>query len=406
VQGRLVFDGPGLRVIGIDPVFPGTVLKWQPHQDGASFVVVLPQAIPIGTTAQGFPFINVRFALLPGASIDNLVRLTPIDVLVSDFNGVQIDPCATNTYGQPPALRICPAAGCDFNHDGRSDVRDLGAAGRLPRPPLCMSVRHRLQRRWPDRHRRRALLRPRDPRRAAARQHGRRAGTRGRGAVGAPIAVDGGMDVPVRVTARARLAATRLSFTYPDAAFASASIELAESAPGWLVLDEGGGGTLRLGAIRVGDDIQVTEEIDRPLLLVLHLRTRAGQAPAGALAFVSGDFADPNGAVLVTSAAPITMPLGGGIQLAVSAPRPNPFGGETRFGVALTQNAELDVAVYELNGRKVATLWKGMALAGTKDLVWRRTRDDGTIVPSGVYFIRATSGGESRSAKLLVLSRD
>ena len=111
--------------------------------------------------------------------------------------------------------------------------------------------------------------------------------------------------------------------------------------------------------------------------------------------------------MLVTSAAPLTMPLSAGIQLAVSAPRPNPFAGETRFSVALTQNVEqLDVAVYELNGRKVATLWKGLAMAGTRDLVWRRTRDDGTIVPSGVYFIRATSGGESRGAKVLVLSRN
>jgi len=71
----------------------------------------------------------------------------------------------------------------------------------------------------------------------------------------------------------------------------------------------------------------------------------------------------------------------------------------------LTQDAELDVAVYDLLGRKVATLFKGRAAAGTRDFAWQRTRDDGAAVTSGIYFYRASANGEVASGKVLVLSR-
>ena len=407
VQGRFVFDQDGLRVIGIEPVIQGTLLKWDPTPRGANFVAVLPPAVPVPTVARGLPLLRVKVALEPGASLEGTALLTPMEILISDTHGVELPPCTDpHLRLTTVSARICSPRGCDFNHDGRPDVRDLviqaGCLYHRYECPADIDCDGNGQRNLDDVLccARTILGGPRPDSTGAV------AAPEVRVTFGEPIPVAGGLDVPVYMIARARVGAARLSFTYPDAAFASASIELFGSAPSWLVLDEGGGGTLRLGAIKVGDDLQITQEIDRPLVLMVHLRTRAGQSPAGALAFVGGDFAAPDGSVLLTSAAPLSMPLSPGLQFAVSAPYPNPFAGATRFSIALTQHAELDVAVYELNGRKVATLWKGIAMAGTRDLVWRRTRDDGSVVPSGVYFIRATSGGESRSTKVLVLSRN
>jgi len=44
------------------------------------------------------------------------------------------------------------------------------------------------------------------------------------------------------------------------------------------------------------------------------------------------------------------------------------------------------VSVFDLAGRRVATIYRGFAVAGTRDMVWNRTRDDGTVAPSGLYF--------------------
>ena len=54
----------------------------------------------------------------------------------------------------------------------------------------------------------------------------------------------------------------------------------------------------------------------------------------------------------------------------------------------------------------MATLFRGRAEAGTREFVWRRTRDDGTLVPSGVYFYRVSNGREHLGGKVLVLSRN
>jgi len=330
---------------------------------------------------------------------------------VSDSHGVAMPMCLYPDLRLiDPGATFCPEAGCDMNADSRADVRDL---------VLMVNC----------------LLHPEDRCAGATTPdcdgNGQRnlddvlccahtilGGSRPDSAgsvpapevtlqLGAPVPTANGVDVSFWVAARQRIGALRLAFTYPDAAFMDASVELAEPASNWLVLHEGGGGTLNLGAIRLAPDQQITTEVNPPLLFTVHLTRRAGNSPSGALSYVSGDFSDPNGAVLVTNAAPLSMPLGAGAVLAVGRAHPNPFGRETRFSVTLPKNADhLDVTIFDLAGRKVATLWNGPSVAGTRDLVWRRTKDDGTIVPSGVYFYRATSEGHSEGGKVLVLTRD
>ncbi len=62
---------------------------------------------------------------------------------------------------------------------------------------------------------------------------------------------------------------------------------------------------------------------------------------------------------------------------------PNPFNSELRISFALPDAQPVTVNVYDLHGRKVTSLFRGVA-QGTRQLSWR----PGTELASGVYFIR------------------
>ncbi|MEP7028028.1 MAG: T9SS type A sorting domain-containing protein [Candidatus Eisenbacteria bacterium] len=416
LQGKFVFDRPGLHVTGIEAIPTGTVLEWHPTPDGATFVFVRlirdsdPPAAALVT-----PTLRVRVALAPGARIEGVVRLVPTDLLASDKLGRKIPVCGDTIGGTPrladPAARFCSDQGCDFNGDGGADVRDLvlmvGCIQRLPEPcfvdtqldcdgngnldlddVLCCA---------------RGILGGGRPDDAGAQPAPEVAFE-----FGAPVATAQGIDVPAVLTNQARVGAARLVFTYPGAVFDRATVELTDHPSNWLALDQDGNGRVTLGAIRLASDyLRGDASAVAPALRVtIHLGTRAGQAASGSVALEAGDFADQAGATLVTSAAPVAMPLAGGPRIALSAARPNPFSVETRFRVALTEDSDLEVSVFDLVGRRVATLFRGRATAGTRDFSWRRVRDDGSAVGSGVYFFRARAGGLVAGQKVLVLSRE
>ena len=402
-QGRLVFDRPGLHVQSIEAPYAGSILKWDRTAEGANFVLVVPRdSIPASPPDVFRPLLYVTVVNDGGPLIGQVVRLTPVDLLVSDANGQELPRCPLPP-GFDPSARICSAISCDTNRDGRTDVRDLVVMVNCQEPPfrcagppdcdgdndgdlddvLCCA---------------RAILHGAPPDSVNAVPAPEVAL-----AFGAPVAVDGGIDVPVTVSAIERVSATRLEFSYPDGAFASASIELTDHQPNWLTLHDAGGGKVVFGGIRLAPDVRIPEDPPGPMRLMLHLKTRSGQEPAGAVAFLRGDFSDADGATMVTSARPVTLPLGGGGNLALRAARPNPFGSQTHFGVGLAEAADLEVSIYDLAGRRVTTLFKGRAAAGTREFTWRRTRDDGSRVPSGMYFYRIVSGGELQGRKVLVL---
>ena len=140
--------------------------------------------------------------------------------------------------------------------------------------------------------------------------------------------------------------------------------------------------------------------------LVAHLTLRAGAAVAGNFGVHASEFAGTDGVALATTLAGTSTPLSGGGGLLLSAPRPNPFAAETRFAVSLPVAEALDVSVYDLLGRRVATLFHGPGAAGTTSFAWNRTRGDGAFAASGIYFLRVTAGSAVAGRKILVLSRE
>jgi len=100
----------------------------------------------------------------------------------------------------------------------------------------------------------------------------------------------------------------------------------------------------------------------------------------------------------------------GGVPLAFALEpgRPNPFREQTTFRYALPEAAHARLDVFDLQGRRVATLVDGMRAPGTYSAVFRPAAiaGEGRGAPApGVYFVRFSAGTFARTYKLLYLAR-
>lgn len=79
---------------------------------------------------------------------------------------------------------------------------------------------------------------------------------------------------------------------------------------------------------------------------------------------------------------------------------PNPFNPATTIHLRVPQAGPVDVAIYDVAGRRVRTLHQGRAEAGALDLVWDGRTDNGAAVASGVYLCRGRAGDLKEVVKL------
>jgi hypothetical protein len=77
---------------------------------------------------------------------------------------------------------------------------------------------------------------------------------------------------------------------------------------------------------------------------------------------------------------------------------PNPFNAATTIRYELPKFAEVTVDIYDILGRKVATLVSGPQQAGPHRVVW-----DATEYPSGIYFYRLKANDFVETKKMLLL---
>ncbi|MFH2051520.1 MAG: right-handed parallel beta-helix repeat-containing protein [bacterium] len=85
---------------------------------------------------------------------------------------------------------------------------------------------------------------------------------------------------------------------------------------------------------------------------------------------------------------------------------PNPFNPRTTFSFSLASEDRVTLAVFDLRGREVRTVLDGVLPAGTysDQYGWDGTGPGGSMMPSGVYFLRMVTGsGYAESCKLLML---
>jgi len=93
-------------------------------------------------------------------------------------------------------------------------------------------------------------------------------------------------------------------------------------------------------------------------------------------------------------------------RLEFAAPQPNPARSEMRIGYSIPNDQagrSIEIAVFDLAGRRVATLASGSAKPGRYSAAWNLRGPDGGPVSGGVYFLRLALGRESRMQKLVVL---
>jgi hypothetical protein len=77
---------------------------------------------------------------------------------------------------------------------------------------------------------------------------------------------------------------------------------------------------------------------------------------------------------------------------------PNPFNPNTSLDYILAVDTELNVSVYDMNGRLVETLVNGMMKAGHNQIIWNASHET-----SGVYFIKFESKGQTSTQKVVLI---
>ena len=79
---------------------------------------------------------------------------------------------------------------------------------------------------------------------------------------------------------------------------------------------------------------------------------------------------------------------------------PNPFRGATTVEFTLERPAEVEVAVFDVLGRKVSTLVEGTQAAGTAQVKW-----DAAGLPPGLYISQLRVNGEVVGVRKMQLIR-
>lgn len=85
-------------------------------------------------------------------------------------------------------------------------------------------------------------------------------------------------------------------------------------------------------------------------------------------------------------------------QYEILSTYPNPFNSTTRVRYMVPQTGKVDVAVYDITGRRVQTLVSGSMNQGLHQAVWQASN-----VSSGVYFIRVSGDAGSAVARTVLV---
>jgi len=82
---------------------------------------------------------------------------------------------------------------------------------------------------------------------------------------------------------------------------------------------------------------------------------------------------------------------------------PNPFHPSTRIDYVLQRTDDVDITIYDIAGRRVATLIQARVDAGAHSVTWDGRSETGAAAPSGVYrCVLRTSAGQTSRSMILV----
>ncbi|NOX38754.1 MAG: T9SS type A sorting domain-containing protein [Calditrichaeota bacterium] len=82
---------------------------------------------------------------------------------------------------------------------------------------------------------------------------------------------------------------------------------------------------------------------------------------------------------------------------------PNPFNASTRIEFELPRAADVQLIVYDVQGREIARLVQGFHQPGRYSVWWNGRDNSGQVVPSGVYFYRLSAGSFSDLKRMVLV---
>lgn len=112
---------------------------------------------------------------------------------------------------------------------------------------------------------------------------------------------------------------------------------------------------------------------------------------------------DPGQLRRIRFVAPVSVPEGAALPAALDPPSPNPFAGATQVRFALGAAAEVRLGVFDVAGRRIATLADGRLAAGAHVATWSGRDFDGRSVAPGVYLVRLETGGRAFTRRVALV---
>jgi hypothetical protein len=91
------------------------------------------------------------------------------------------------------------------------------------------------------------------------------------------------------------------------------------------------------------------------------------------------------------------------VPLALYPNHPNPFNPSTTIRYNLPEDAYVRLLIFDVAGRRIASLVNEFQKKGMHAAIWNGRGDDGRAAASGVYFSKLEAGKESLSRKMILL---
>ncbi|MFN8586160.1 MAG: FG-GAP-like repeat-containing protein [Candidatus Eisenbacteria bacterium] len=90
------------------------------------------------------------------------------------------------------------------------------------------------------------------------------------------------------------------------------------------------------------------------------------------------------------------------LAFAIHDVSPNPAHGPATVRFDLPRAAHVDLAVYDVSGRRVRTLLNAVMAAGRQAAQWDGVSEDGARASAGYYFVRLDAGGHTRTRRVVL----
>ncbi|MBE2218311.1 MAG: T9SS type A sorting domain-containing protein [Ignavibacteria bacterium] len=96
-------------------------------------------------------------------------------------------------------------------------------------------------------------------------------------------------------------------------------------------------------------------------------------------------------------------PVNTPVNYTISSSYPNPFNPSTKVDISLSAEKNADIRVFDINGSEVYKIFTGKLGTGSHTFEWNAVNNSGSVVNSGIYFMKLDIGGRIETRKLMLV---